>query len=263
MRSLLPFILFLVACATVPYTKRKQINFLSRSDEISLGTQAYKEILRKNRLSANKEWSQQLSRVGNKIKRHSGASDFRWEFNLLKGKEVNAFALPGGKVAFWDGIMPVCRSDTGVAVVMGHEIAHAIASHGAERVSQGMGLSLVGEILAVGLSNGDQQKRETVLTLFGVGMQVGVMMPWGRSQESEADRIGLILMAKAGYDPKEAPRFWQRMSKKTGGGVPEFLSTHPSHKTRIKDLNKWMPEARRYYRKKSKNKSKRSSGVFR
>ena len=248
MRALVPFLLLLVACATVPYTNRKQFNLLSSKEEIELGTQAYREVLRSNSRSRNQKWVEQLKSVGNSIKRQARARSFRWEFNVLKGKEINAFALPGGKVAFWEGIMPVCNTDSGVAVVMGHEVAHAIARHGAERVSQSLGLGIVGELLSVGLSNGDAQKKEQVMTLYGLGVQVGVMLPWGRSQESEADRIGLILMAKAGYDPKEAPRFWRRMSKK-GGGMPEFLSTHPSHNTRISNLRKWMPEARKYYKK--------------
>ena len=197
MRSFLPFVIFVLACATVPYTKRKQFNLLSRSQELQLGEQAYRDVLRKTRKSSNEEWSQMVKEVGSDIKRKARANDFSWEFNLLKGKEVNAFALPGGKVAFWEGIMPVCRDEGGVAVVMGHEIAHAIASHGAERVSQSMGLSLVGELLAVGLSNGDSQKRDQAMALFGLGAQVGVMLPWGRNQESEADYIGLILMAKS------------------------------------------------------------------
>lgn len=249
MRSLIPFFLLLVACATVPYTNRKQFNLLSSKEEMELGRQAYQEVLRSNSRSNNQRWVQQLNSVGGSIKRQARARSFRWEFNVLKGNEVNAFALPGGKVAFWEGIMPVCNSDAGVAVVMGHEVAHAIARHGAERVSQSLGLGIIGELLSVGLSDGDPQKKEQVLTLYGLGVQVGAMLPWGRSQESEADRIGLILMAKAGYDPKEAPRFWERMSKKGGGGVPEFLSTHPSHDTRISNLRKWMPEAKKYHRK--------------
>lgn len=250
MRSLIPFLLFLVACATVPYTNRKQFNILSAQEEIDLGVQSYQEILRKTPRSSNQEWSDRLSSVGNSIKRQANARSFSWEFNVLKGSEINAFALPGGKVAFWEGIMPVCKTDEGVAVVMGHEVAHAIAHHGAERVSQSLGLGIVGELLAIGLSNGDAQKREQVMTLYGLGVQVGVMLPWGRNQESEADRIGLILMAKSGYDPAEAPKFWNRMSQKEAFSIPEFLSTHPSHDTRIENLTKWMPEARRYYKKK-------------
>jgi predicted Zn-dependent protease len=250
MRVFIPFILLLFACATVPYTNRTQFNILSQKEEIALGTQAYQEVLKSTPRSSNKEESKKLLRVGSAIKRQARARAFRWEFTLLKGKEVNAFALPGGKVAFWEGIMPVCKSDAGVAVVMGHEVAHAIAHHGAERVSQSLGLGIVGELLSVGLGDGNREKRDQVMALYGLGVQVGVMLPWGRSQESEADRIGLILMAKSGYDPKEAPRFWRRMSKKERGGVPEFLSTHPSHNTRIENLNKWMREARRYYKKK-------------
>ena len=250
MRRFVPFFLLLVACATVPYTNRKQFNLLSQKEEIALGRQAYQEVLKSTARSSDQKESNRLVRVGNAIKRQARARAFRWEFTLLKGKEINAFALPGGKVAFWEGIMPVCKSDAGVAVVMGHEIAHAIAHHGAERVSQSLGLGIVGELLAVGFGDGDPEKKKQVMTLYGLGVQVGVMLPWGRSQEAEADRIGLILMAKSGYEPKEAPRFWRRMSRKGGAAIPEFLSTHPSHTTRIDNLNKWMPEARRYYKKK-------------
>ena len=250
LKRFFPFILLTIACATVPYTNRKQFNLLSPQQELQLGSEAYQDILRKHAKSQNKKWEKELKEVGNDIKRVANERRFRWEFNLLKGSEVNAFALPGGKVAFWEGIMPICKSKDGIAVVMGHEVAHAIARHGAERVSQGMGLALVGELLAAGLSNSNRRDRELALSLFGVGATVGAILPWSRGNESEADRIGLILMAKAGYDPKEAPRFWTRMSRKSGAKQPELLSTHPSDQTRIKNLKKWLPEAQKYYRKK-------------
>ena len=259
-KRFIPFALLTLACATVPYTNRKQFNLLSPQQELQLGQEAYRDILRKHSKSNNKKWEKELKDVGNDIRRVANERNFSWEFNLLKGSEINAFALPGGKVAFWEGIMPICQNKDGIAVVMGHEVAHAVAHHGAERVSQGMGLALIGEMLSVGLSNSNQRDRELALSLFGIGATVGAVLPWSRNNESEADRIGLILMAKAGYDPREAPRFWTRMSKKGGGKPPELLSTHPSDKTRIDNLKKWLPEAQKYYRKKKKRKS--SNGGF-
>ncbi|MEC7986956.1 MAG: M48 family metallopeptidase, partial [Myxococcota bacterium] len=255
MRCLVPFLLFTVACATVPYTNRKQFNLLSSQQELQLGAEAYRDILRQHPKSKNKRWEADLKEVGRNIKRVANERKFAWEFNLLEGSDVNAFALPGGKVAFWEGIMPICKSKDGIAVVMGHEVAHAVAHHGAERVSQGMGLALIGELLSVGLSNGSQEDRQLALSLFGIGATVGAILPWSRGNESEADRIGLILMAKAGYDPREAPRFWTRMSKEGGAKPPELLSTHPSDATRIKKLKEWLPEAQRYYRQNKTNRS--------
>jgi predicted Zn-dependent protease len=176
--------------------------------------------------------------------------DYQWEFNVLQGQEVNAFALPGGKVAFWEGIMPITQDDNGAAVVMGHEIAHALARHGAERMSQAMGVQALGQVLTAGVGVVSPEFAQDFAKLYGLGATVGVILPWGRSQESEADRIGLILMAKAGFDPTAAVGFWERMSKiQKGGKPPEFLSTHPSDETRIAQIKKWLPEAMSYYKK--------------
>lgn len=174
--------------------------------------------------------------------------DYKWEFNVLQGKEVNAFALPGGKVAFWEGIMPIAQDDNGVAVIMGHEVAHALARHGAERMSQAVGAQAIGQVLAIGVGGVNPAMRESVLQAYGLGATVGVLLPWGRTQESEADRIGLTLMAKAGYDPATAVAFWERMSKVAGDKPPEFLSTHPSDTTRIGQIKEWIPEARANFR---------------
>jgi len=242
-------ILIFVACATVPYTGRKQFNLMSARQENQLGEEAYAEVLKKNKLSSKQKYQALVKRVGQRIKAVADRSDFNWEFNVLDGKAVNAFALPGGKVAFWDGILPVCGDETGVAVVMGHEVAHALARHGAERMSQGMGASLLAKVLAAGLGGSDPQTRENVMKYFGLGAQVGVLLPFGRKQESEADQIGLILMAKAGYNPRDAVGFWQRMAKLKGGkSPPEFLSTHPSDERRISQIQQWLPEALQYYR---------------
>jgi predicted Zn-dependent protease len=168
----------------------------------------------------------------------------------LAGKEVNAFCLHGGKVAFWEGIMPVAQDDTGVAVVMGHEVAHALARHGAERMGQSVGAQLLGQVLSAGVGMVNPGYSAAFSQAYGLGVNVAVILPWGRSQESEADQIGLILMAKAGYDPSAAVGFWERMAKvKQGGSPPEFLSTHPSDETRIAQIKQWLPEAMKYYKK--------------
>jgi predicted Zn-dependent protease len=242
-------LILFTACATVPYTQRHQFNLVSNEQEAKLGDDAYKEILAKNPRSENQGWQDMIQRTGANIKNVAEQPDFKWEFNVLKGKDVNAFCLPGGKVAFWEGIMPICENETGVAVVMGHEVAHAIAHHGAERMSQGMGAEIIGQILAVGLGNTSPATRDNVLKLYGVGANVGVMLPFSRKHESEADKIGLLLMAKAGYDPRATVEFWKRMSKAGGGEKPpEFLSTHPSDETRIRQLEEWMPEALAFYK---------------
>ncbi len=242
------FLIFFGGCATVPYTDRKQFNLVSDADEQQLGTQAYEDILKKTPLSKNEEWQRRVREIGRRIQAVSNKPEYDWKFNVLEGKDVNAFCLPGGKVAFWEGILPICGTDNGIAVVMGHEIAHALAHHGAERMSQGMGASIIGEIISVGLSKKSPEVRSGVLQAYGLGAQVGVMLPFSRNHESEADKIGLILMAKAGYDPREAPKFWERMRQKSSGQAPpEFLSTHPSDDRRIQQLNEWMPEALKHY----------------
>jgi predicted Zn-dependent protease len=240
------FLFILCACATVPFTGRKQFNVVSDDEEKQLGTQAYEEVLKKTPLSKNAEWQRRVKAVGERVRLAANKPDYVWEFNVLQGKEINAFCLPGGKVAFWEGIMPLCNTDDAIAVVMGHEVAHALAHHGAERMSQGMGANIIGEILSVGLGNKDPAVRENVLKAYGLGAQVGVMLPFSRSHESEADKIGLILMAKAGYDPHAGIDFWQRMAKAGGQKPPEFLSTHPSDEHRVEQIKKWLPEALTY-----------------
>ena len=239
----------LVGCQTVEYTGRSQVSLVSESQERKLGDEAYREILQKTPLSKNQDWQAQLRRVGQRIAAVADRPDYKWEFNVLQGKEINAFALPGGKVAFWEGIMPIAQDDSGVAVIMGHEVAHALARHGAERMSQAMGAQIIGQILAAGVGKVNPGLQDDFLKVYGLGATVGVLLPWGRRQESEADRIGLTLMAKAGYNPSAAVGFWERMSKASGGGKPpEFLSTHPSDESRIAQIKQWLPEAMKYYR---------------
>ncbi|MDH3598437.1 MAG: M48 family metallopeptidase, partial [Candidatus Tectomicrobia bacterium] len=201
------------------------------------------------KLSQDAQVNAMVRRVGRRIADAANRPDFQWEFRVVEKDEANAFALPGGKVAVYTGILKYTETEAGLAVVMGHEVAHALARHGGERMSQSMvaqfGLTL-GD-LALGGSN------PAVMQAVQMAYGVGVQLPFGRRQESEADHIGLILMAKAGYDPNEAVPFWQRMSGgKTGNAPPEFLSTHPSGATRIRQLQQWMPEALQYYRPSAK-----------
>jgi len=238
----------LIACQTVQQTGRSQFIVISESQETQLGEETYQETLKKHPPSSRSDWQAQIKRVGQRIAAVAERPDYKWEFNVLGGREVNAFALPGGKVAFWEGIMPVAQDDTGVAVIMGHEIAHALARHGAERMSQAMGTQALGQVLAAGVGMSSPGFAEDFAKFYGLGTTVGLMLPWGRAQESEADRIGLTLMAKAGYNPSAAVAFWQRMAKIAGDKPPEFFSTHPSDETRIAQIKQWLPEAMKYYR---------------
>jgi metalloendopeptidase OMA1, mitochondrial len=237
------------ACQSVLQTGRSQFIVVSDAQEQQMGEEAYQDMLKKSRLSSRSDWQAQLRRVGQRIAAAADKPEYKWEFNVIQGKEVNAFALPGGKVAFWEGIMPIAQDDNGIAVIMGHEVAHALARHGAERMSQQMGAQAIGQILSVGVGQVNPALQDDFLQLYGLGATVGVLLPWGRTQESEADRIGLNLMAKAGYDPATAIVFWERMSKVgSGDKPPEFLSTHPSDQTRIAQIKEWLPEARSNFR---------------
>jgi predicted Zn-dependent protease len=222
--------------------------------------QQYDQFLKENKLSTNQEAVNMVKRTGANIKnavekymKQNNMSDrlkgYSWEFNLVENELVNAWCMPGGKVVIYTGIMPVTQDETGLAVVMGHEIAHAIAEHGNERMSQQL-LQQAGAVgLMVAMKDEPVQTQAMWLAVYGVGTQVGIMLPYSRTHESEADRLGLVFMAMAGYDPREAPEFWQRMASQGGGQPPEFLSTHPSHETRVENLNNWIPEAMKYYNK--------------
>lgn len=251
--------LVLLACAKTPITGRKQLLLLSPQEEMKLGASAYTEAIGKEKRCADPAVTQQVGRVGRAVADVSGKKSWPWQFALLDAPDtLNAFALPGGKVAVYTGILDPAANEAGLAAIMGHEVAHAIARHGGERVSQA--LLLQSGIQAAGLSVKDPKQREPIMAALGVGAQVGVMMPFGRDMESEADEIGLMLMARAGYDPRQAVQFWERMEKKSGkgGGLPEFLSTHPSPGTRIADLKKALPKAQKEY---AKAKSKRGVGA--
>jgi predicted Zn-dependent protease len=236
-------------CATVPYTNRTQLILVSQREETRLGAQAFQGVLAKSRIERQGVAVERVTEVGRRIAAAAAHPDFRWEFVVIDDPKLqNAFCLPGGKVAVYTGILPTTRDTAGLAVVLGHEIAHAIARHGAERMSQEEAVQAVGA--AISIAGGQQSG--ALLGAYGLGAQLGVLLPFSRAHESEADHIGLILMAKAGYDPRTALEFWRRMERSGGGGSAEFLSTHPSHGTREAQLAEWMPEAVGYYERAAK-----------
>jgi predicted Zn-dependent protease len=247
--------LALVYCAEAPYTDRPQFIILPRSQEASMGASAAKDILKKEKLSTNQEEIALVERVGKRIAAVADAPDFKWEFHVIdKPDTVNAFCLPGGKVFVYTGLFKVATTEDDLATVMGHEISHAIARHGAERLSQAQALSVAGTVgaAAIGASTGSSAASQAFQTAYGLGANVGILLPFSRTQESEADHIGLILMAKAGYDPHRAVDFWYKMaenSKKQGKQVPAYLATHPSDQQRIDDIKKLIPEAMSYYKR--------------
>ncbi|HET9054577.1 MAG TPA: M48 family metallopeptidase, partial [Cyclobacteriaceae bacterium] len=239
---------------------RKQLSLVSSSEINPMAEKEYREVIAKGPLSSNAQQTAMIKNVGARIQKaveqymaEKKLSDqlvgFNWEFNLIDDpKTVNAWCMPGGKVAFYTGIMPICKDEAGVAVVMGHEVAHAVANHGRERMSQGLLQQLGLSSISAAMGQNPTMTSQIFYQAVGLGSQVG-MLKFSRTHESEADEIGLIFMAIAGYDPREAPKFWERMAAGGGGGTPEWLSTHPSDETRISDLNKHMPKALRYYEK--------------
>jgi predicted Zn-dependent protease len=254
------FAIVFIACNTVPITGRKQIKLVKDTELLPLSFSQYQEVLAGSALSNDQEKVAMIKRVGDKIRMaadqyyadhhiSSKLKDYVWEFNLIESEQVNAWCMPGGKVAFYTGILPVCIDEKGVAVVMGHEIAHALANHGNERMSQGMVAQFGMNSLGAALGENPTQTKVLFQQAVGMGAQAG-MLKFSRSNESEADHIGLILMAMAGYDPNEAVEFWKRMAAMSGGNEPmEFLSTHPANDTRVNDLKALMPDALKYYNK--------------
>ena len=255
-------VLAVISCATVAVTGRKQLNLVSDSEMLSTSTQQYDQFMKENKVSSDAAQTERIKRVGTRIQaaveqyakqnnRTGDLAGYAWEFNLVESKEVNAWCMPGGKVVFYTGIMPVCQDDDGVAVVMGHEVAHAVAKHGAERMTENLGVQMGGAALGAALQSKPQQTQQLWMSAFGAGAQYGLLLPFGRGQESEADHLGLIFMAMAGYDPHHAVAFWQRMSQATGAEKPpEFMSTHPSDEHRIKKIQEELPEALKYYKPK-------------
>lgn len=246
------------SCGSVPVTGRKQLNLVSNQEVLSLSLQQYQQFIKSAPISTNKKNTALVQKVGRNIAnavetylKNNGYADelasYAWEFNLVKSADVNAFCMPGGKIVVYEGILPYTQDETGLAVVLGHEVAHAVAKHANERMSQQMmteyGTAAIGTALG-GTSTGVQQAAAAAI---GLGSQYGILLPYSRKQELEADKLGLIFMAMAGYNPSQAAAFWTRMSQQ-GSSTPEFMSTHPSDNTRIQQIEKDLPEAMKYYK---------------
>jgi len=254
-------VFLMCSCQTVPVTGRQQVSLVPASTILPMSFNSYSDFLSKHKVIESTPQAQSVKRVGSRIqyaverymseKRMSDRlGGYKWEFNLVDDKQVNAWCMPGGKVVVYSGILPVTVDEAGLAVVMGHEIGHAIANHGGERMSQELLAQMGGMALSEAISSKPQETQKLFLGAYGLGSQVGVLLPYGRLQESEADHLGLIFMAMAGYDPREAVDFWKRMAaKKQGSAPPEFLSTHPADATRIRDIDRLIPEAMTYYRR--------------
>lgn len=233
----------LAGCRTTPMTGRRQIMLIPEHHEITMGTQGYEEILSVEKLSPQVTHQEMVERVGRRIAAVAGRPDYQWEFKLIESEQMNAFALPGGKVAIYEGILDVCQNEAGLAVVMSHEVAHALARHGGERMSQTALINSIQKMIETSSADKEAHDRELVLAVYGAASQYGISLPFSRHHESEADQIGLMLMADAGYDPREAPRFWERFAAVQSEKPIEFLSTHPSDERRAADLRKLLPEA--------------------
>jgi predicted Zn-dependent protease len=257
---LLTALFLLISCSTVPITKRRQLDIVPAETMLPLSFSQYKDFLSKHKVVENTAESDMVKRVGartqNAVERYfaeNKMSDrlkgYAWEFNLVEDPQANAWCMPGGKVVVYSGILPLTQDENGLAVVMGHEIAHAVANHGDERMSQGLLTQLGGLALSAAISQKPAETQQLFMTAYGAGTQVGVLLPFSRLQESESDHLGLIFMAMAGYDPHGAVPFWERMAQSSKGGAPpELLSTHPADKKRIENIQKLMPEAMKYYK---------------
>ncbi len=257
---LLTAILLLCSCGSVPLTGRKQMLLVSDSEVLSSSLTQYSEYIKAAPLSSNAAKKAMVVRVGKKIAaateqylRNNGLAgeikNFSWEFNLVKDDQVNAFCMPGGKIVVYEGLMKLISSDDELAVVLGHEVAHAVAKHSNERMSQQLLAQYGAQILGEALSGKSAAMQKVGKTVYGLGTQYGVMLPFSRKHETEADYMGLILMAMAGYNPAVAVTFWQKMSAGGSGSVPEIMSTHPSDATRINNIKKHLPEIEKYRKK--------------
>jgi len=254
-------VLIMNSCSIVPLTGRHQFNMIPDSTMLSMSYQQYDDFLKSNKKSKNKQKTEMVKEIGKNIQKavekylaDNGMKDridgYNWEFNLVDSPEQNAWCMPGGKVVIYSGILPLTKTETGLAVVMGHEIAHAIAEHGNERMSHQMLVQMGGVALSAAMQTKAAETQQMWNKVYGLGAQYGAVLPYSRLQESEADKLGLIFMSIAGYDPREAIPFWQRMSEsKNGNAPPEFMSTHPADETRIKKIKQDLPEALKYYKK--------------
>ncbi|GAB2772358.1 M48 family metallopeptidase [Salinimicrobium soli] len=249
------FFLLVVACKTNPFTGEKNLNFYPNSQIFPAAFQQYNQIMAENKVVTGTEDSRMIKKVGSKIataaERYLDANgyqgyldDYKWEYNLIQDDQVNAWAMPGGKIAFYTGIMPIAKDEPGVAAIMAHEVAHALADHGAQRMSAAQLQQVGGAVVGAAVGSKSESTQQIISQAYGLGTTVGVMLPFSRGHESEADRIGLTLMAIAGYDPMVAADLWRRMKAQGGQAPPEFLSTHPSSDTRIRNIEKWAPQAK-------------------
>ncbi len=249
--------LFMAACATVPYTGRTQVMFTSESEETQMGMQAWDEVLSKYKICKNKKTNALVNRVGRAIAAVADKPEYQWEFKVFETNQANAFCLPGGKVAVFTGILKYMDCEAELAAVVGHEVGHAIARHGGERVSQGMLQQAGAAIVAASVDSPTEQ--QLALLIYGGATNLGAILPYSRTHEYEADHIGMILMAKAGYDPRYAIKFWEKFSKVSSESeLGEWFSTHPIGKHRVEELKKLLPEAMKYY---NKAKVKRGGGA--
>lgn len=242
------------ACKVNPFTGKKMLNMFPNSQIFPMAFAEYDQFLSQNKTVTGTAEARMITNVGQRIAAAAERwltangypgylNEYKWEYNLVKDKTVNAWCMPGGKIVFYTGILPICQSETGVAVVMGHEVAHALADHGAQRMTAGQ-LQQIGAVVG-NVAIKDEKTRNTFNQAYGIGSQLGVMLPFSRGHETEADRIGLQIMAIAGYNPDEAAELWKRMKAHSGGQAPpEFMSTHPSNDTRINNLTQWAPLAR-------------------
>lgn len=248
--KVLLLLLLLAGCTTAPETGRQQLLLISPSEEARIGLQAFQQLKQQEPVVATGKDARMVREVGQRIARVAPLPGAQWEFVLFQDDSPNAFALPGGKVGIYTGILPITKNEAGLATVMGHEVAHAVARHSAERMSQSLLTQIGGTALAAAIGSDAGVTRDLVLQAYGLGTQVGVMLPYSRTHELEADRIGLLYMARAGYDPREAIDFWKRFSAynaRGGGKPPEFLSTHPVDARRIAQLEAMLPQAMAEY----------------
>ncbi|MEQ9406459.1 MAG: M48 family metallopeptidase [Fuerstiella sp.] len=241
--------LLAIGCQTAPVTNRRQLLVMSEEKENAMGLTAYQEVLKEEPVTQNTAAVELVRKVGQRIAAVADRPDFDWEFNVIEAKTQNAFCLPGGKVAVYTGILPICQSEAGLAVVMSHEIGHAIARHGGERMSQQTVQNTVRDAVKYVMREKDDDTQKIVLTAYGAGAHYGAILPYSRKHELEADHIGIMLMSKAGYDPSEAPEFWERFASQKEGAAPlEFMSTHPSDARRSAALRDLLPEAMELYK---------------
>jgi predicted Zn-dependent protease len=238
-----------VACSTVPISGRRQLSLVPESLMISMGRQSYASILKSERVSTDPRLNEIVTRVGQRIAAQANRPDYQWEFKVIQKNEMNAFCLPGGKIAVYTGIIPVVKNEASLAAVLGHEVTHAIANHSGERMSQG--ILVTGGLIALqatALKNKDPKTQAMVLGALGIGATFGIILPYSRSHETEADEVGQIFMARAGYDPAESIQFWNRFAEATKGSkVPTFMSTHPSTTGREEDMREKLPKAQAEY----------------